>query len=292
MLSLAAVACGGDDDGGNDDGNATGTRTPATARAAGSVTAGASPIGGVTSTPDPDADPIESLAPADQTAIAADIEGGDPNLDPVLVATAPAVATGSSDPDTIAEPSGPPSGIRFLIDLNASAAGIQSSRDISVGDTIRVAIVAANTPLGSANGGMSAVQFTVNYETAKLFSPTISGGPSTDRNPALSVSTLGEGLPWQCLPAAEGDKDVEGGIDGDGNPANGEAFLSCFEIERGIAEGTFVIGIIEFQALASGTVDLTLTDTLAVDFLGLSIAACSFNESPVVPCDGATLNIR
>lgn len=293
MLALSVIAaCGGDADGGD----GTATHTVASTREPGS-SGSATPAGGVTSTPDPNAEPIENLSPGDQTALASDVTGGDPNLAPRIVATAPPVkpragTTPSVDPSAIAEPSGPPSGVRFLLDMNASEPGIQTDRDVNVGDTIRVAVVAANMPAGGNDGGMAAVQFTVNYDTSKLFAPTISNGPTTDRNPDLNTVVLGEDLAWQCLPAPEGDRDAEGGIDGDGNPLNGEAYLPCFTISRGIATGTFVIGVIEFQALASGEVDLTLTDTLSVNFLGLSIAACSPNEAPVVPCDGATLNIR
>ncbi len=292
VLSLAVTAaCGGDDD---DDGTVTGTRTVASTRASG-TSRPATAIGGATSTPDPQLGPIEDLSPQEQTAIAGDVSGGDPNLPPQIVATAPPVdsdGTPVADSTAIAEPSDPPSGTRFLIDMNATEPGIQTERDVNAGDTIRVAVVAANMPDDGADGGIAAVQFTVNYDATKLFSPSISGGPTTDRNPDLNTPALGEDLAWLCLPAPEGDKDDAGGIDGDGNPLNGQAYLSCFIISRGVTTGTFVIGVITFQALESGEVDLTLTDTLSVNFIGLTIAACSFNEFPEVPCDGATLNIR
>lgn len=295
MLSLAVIAAcgGGDDDGG--DGTVTGTRTAGSTRPAGSTTEGTRPVGGVTSTPDPDAEPPENLAPSLRTALAGEVQGGDPNLDPVIVATAPPVETDgepATDSAEIADPGSAPSGIRFLLDLNASEPGIQTQRDVNAGDTIRVAVVAANMPTDSPEGGISGIQFTLNYDTSKLFSPTIANGPTTDRNPDLNTAVLGEDLEWQCLPAPEGDKDVPGGVDGDGNPLNGEALLPCFTVMRGIATGTFVVGVVTFQALAPGEVELTLEEVMAIDVLGLIIGACAANELPVVPCDGATLNIR
>ena len=113
------------------------------------------------------------------------------------------------------------SGLQLIIDADASEPGIQSSRTVNAGDVFRVAVVAADV-----TEGIAAFNFYLNYNRAVAIAPSYTGGATTDRNPDLHEETMGAG--WSCLPAPEGDLDDAGGINGDGNPATGQALLSCF----------------------------------------------------------------
>lgn len=298
-LSLVAVACGGDDGDNGDDGTTTpgASRTVTrTGTASGTGTAASGSPGTATAVPS-----IGTITPEEATAIAAsgNIQGGSEDQPPVVVATVPPVAppanaTAVVDPTQIAPPDPQANDLRLIIDTDAAAAGIQSSRDVRPGDTIRVAVVLANAPPygGGAGGGVSAFQFTVNYDKTKIVAPTIAGGPAIDRNPDLNEPVLGEG--WTCLPAPEGDLDDPIGNQGDGNPATGEAMLSCFSPD-GTAGGTLVLGVVTFQAVATGSTELSLTDVVVGDTVGLEVARCESggNEGePIVPCVRATINVR
>jgi hypothetical protein len=97
-----------------------------------------------------------------------------------------------------------------------------------------------------------------------------------------------------CLPAPEGDLDDPIGNEGDGNPATGEALLSCFSGGDDV-EGTIVLGVVTFQAVAAGSTELSLKLVVVGDPFGTEIARCesSGNDGePIVPCDRATINVR
>jgi len=97
---------------------------------------------------------------------------------------------------------------------------------------------------------------------------------------------------WDCLPAPEGDLDDPGGIDGDGVPNTGEAFLSCFST-AGTTGGTVVLGVITFQAIASGSVNVALTHASVGDLVGVEIATCPGDTGPAkVPCNGGALTVN
>lgn len=315
-MSAFVVACGGDDD--DDDG--AGEATPG-----GSVTRTASGTGTprTTGTPSPDATPgtngdggengenggsepgepvdpggVQPETPEELTVVAGNpIFGGAEDATPVVVnpppaVTPPAGTTPAADPTAVADPSAPGGELRLIIDANASEPGIQSSREVNVGDTFRVGVVVANAQSYSNDNGVVAMQFDMNYDKTVIFAPTIAGGPSVDRNPDLNQAGLGAGE-WQCLPAAEGDKDDPGGMNGDGIPETGQAFLSCFTGTTG-AQGTFVFGVVEFTAIASGTVDLSLSLVVLGDSLAVSVGQCPGDpyEAPVIPCDGARITVR
>jgi hypothetical protein len=302
-LATFAAACGsGDDDGsgGSGDGTPQSTGTSnATASDATSVGVGTpsgTPAPGETTAPDgrPTLTPEEATAVAD----AGGITGGAEDAPPAVVVPPPAVSPPAgtqpvTDPATVADPAPPGGETRVIIDANASAPGIQSSREVNVGDVFRVGIVVANMPGHSNNQGMTALQFNVNYDKTKLFAASISGGPSVDRNPDLNQAALSGN--WMCLPAPEGDIDDPGGINGDGNPATGQAFLPCFTGQGG-AQGNFVFATLEFTAIASGTIDLELDLLIMGDSLAVPIGQCRYADDPAygpeIPCDGATITVR
>ena len=304
-LSALAVACGS---GGEDDDGSTGDGTPA-----GTVTARSSAGSTTTGTPAADGTPAPggtqpastpgnqaTLTPNDQTVVAEDndIFGGSEDQPPVVVNPPPQVSppagrTPTADPPTIADPAPAGGQLRVIVDTNASQPGIQTSREVNVGDKIRVGVVVANAPGYNNNAGVLAMQFDLNYDKTKLFAQTISGGSAEDRNPDLNQQGLG-GSEWQCLPAPEGDKDDPGGMNGDGNPATGQAFLSCFTTSTG-PQGSFVFGTIEFTAIASGTVGLRLQYLVIGDSLAVNVAQCpgdGYEGAPEVPCEGASITIR
>ncbi len=238
-----------------------------------------------------------TVADAEAT-LAADIPpevyGGDPHDPPHVIGNVPAPPAGASvDSRDIAAPNPPNNTRQLIIDMNASAPGIQSTRDVKVGDVIRVAIVVVDAPVYQNNtGGVSAVQFTLNYDRTKILAPTIEGGSSTDRNPDLNTNALDNNAQWACLPAAQGDLDDPNGIPGDGDPATGQAFLSCFTPGIGHESGTLVLATVEFHATATGTSTLSLTDTAITDVVGFGFNCEGDSADNLVPCQSATINVR
>lgn len=295
-----AAACGGDDNKGDDetptaDASASASRVARTPVPRGTGTPGAEATTAATpSDPNgPDglpgtADDIDQVDPG--------VSGGDPGSAPQVVATVPPVTPAAGvtpvvDPTEIAEPEAT-GALRLVIDLDASRAGIQSTRDVNVGDTIRVAIVAVDVPeLVNDLGGVSAFNFIVDYDKTKVVAPTLAGGPATQRNPMLNVTGLDAAANWDCLPAPEGDLDDVGGIEGDGNPLTGQAFLSCFTFVPSTASGTLVLGVTTFQVIASGQVNLSLSGVSLGDALGIEFAVCEGDAgAATVPCEDGTLN--
>lgn len=302
-LVVAAACGGGDDDNGDNE-------TPGSSASASASRAARTPAPRGTGTPEAGATgaatPFDPNGPDGLPGTADDIDeldpnvsGGDPGSAPQVVATVPPVTpapgvTPIVDPTEIAEPEAT-GALRLVVDLDASRAGIQSTRDVNVGDTIRAAVAIVNAPQRVDDlGGVTAFNFVVTYDKTKIVAPTIAGGPATQRNPAPNIADLGgEAAGWDCLPAPEGDLDDPGGIEGDGNPATGEAFLSCFAPGTGDQGGTIVLGIITFQVIASGSQQLTLSDVSVGDAVGVEFATCegATGASPVA-CEGATLNVR
>lgn len=297
-IALAAAAtfaaCGGDDDG--DDATPSGS---ATARTAGTPSA-SSTGGAATPGAAPTRDRLATLTADEMTAQADPVFGGSPDQTPVVVSTIPAVTpiagtTPVVDPTQVAPPDPQPSDLRLIVDADATRAGIQASREVNPGDTFRVAIVLAN--VGEETGGLSAVQFVLDYDRTKIVAPSISGGDATDRNPDLNVDGLGGAAAgWGCLPAPEGDLDDPEGANGDGNPATGQAFLSCFTVGAPNLMGDLVVAVITFQAIASGQPTLSVSDLVAANGLAIGWAACAGDAAiagtPIIPCDDATVTVR
>jgi hypothetical protein len=299
LTLLAACGGGGDDSNGS---SSTGTpgasvtaRRTGTAQPSGTGTAEAgTPAAQATTDPNgPDGVPDSGDEP-----VPVDIGGGDPNAQPEIVATVPPVTpkagiTPIVDPTEIAEPQ-VQGELHMVIDLDAATPGIQATRDVNVGDTIRVGVVIVNAPQHVNDlGGISAFNWVVNYDKTKIVAPTIAGGLATQRNPFANIAAVGGAAAnWDCLPAPEGDLDDPGGIDGDGDPNTGQAFLSCFST-AGVTGGTIVLGVVTFQAIAPGSVNLTLSQLSVGDLLGTEFATCPVDTGPAkVPCDGATLNVK
>jgi hypothetical protein len=261
--------------------------TPATGSAAASVTA--SDAG----TPLPAATP--SAAEATLTAgLDGEITGGDSSEPPHVVSTVPPPPPGTTpavDPTNVAPPQPAGDQLEFLVDVDASTPGIQSSRDIKPGDVFRVAVVLANAP-SDDDGRIAAFNFTLAYDKTKIVAPSISGGASTARNPAPNLDALGGADGWLCLPAPEGDLDDPGGIEGDGDPVTGQAFLSCFTTGANGGTGTIVLATVEFQAVAAGTSDLRLGD-VTVGNTTLELAHCEGDgATPAVPCVAGSVAVQ
>lgn len=322
-LGVLTAACGG----GGDDDDADSTPGVSASRTAGTITAGGTsaagsrtvvgeespsgdetrasgspsapgntPTGGSTggptggnSTPQPGgtANPVEATFAAEAGA---DIAGGDPSQPKEPVGDPPTPPPGASiDDDEIADPNPPQAGLQIILDMDATEEGIQSSRDVQVGDVIKVAVVAANLPAG----GIPAFNFNVDYDKTKIVAPSYTGGPSEDRNPDLNNNALGSG--WSCLPAPEGDLDDPGGIAGDGDPATGQAFLSCFVLGSG-GGGTTVLATIEFRVIAAGSSDLSINNVAITEGETFQqIAYCEGDpagDGQAVPCVGASVRVQ
>jgi hypothetical protein len=214
--------------------------------------------------------------------------GGNIDDPPRIVTDLPDPPAGASiDPNTIADPNVSTGGIEFIIDTNASQPGIQSSRDINVGDVINVAIVTTNVP----GTGLSSFNFVLDYDITKIVAPTINGGSSLARNPNANESGLGLTSGWVCSPPGpEGDRDEPGLVSGDGDPATGEAFISCYSTAAPSAMGTVVLATVQFQAVASGTTTLSLSETQTSEGSFNALAGCDLE--PIVPCRTATITVN
>lgn len=313
-LVVGACASGGDDDGDDASGHSAeqtssvGTPAPgvtanATADANASPargtpgaqtpsSAGNTPItGGGNGTPAPGSTPgpsgeFEATVAAEAGG---DIAGGDPSQPQQPVGDVPTPPPGATvDDDEIAPPNPPQSGMQVIVDMDATTAGIQPTRSVSVGDVIKVAIVGANLP----SDGIAAFNFSLDYDKTKVVAPSYTGGSSTDRNPDFNNEALGDG--WTCLPAPEGDVDDEGGINGDGNPATGSALLSCFIVGSG-GGGTLVMATVEFHAVAAGNASLSLNNVAIIDNASNPIAYCDGDTDTggaPVPCVDASMTVQ
>jgi hypothetical protein len=292
--SVFVQACGSDDNGGED---ATASVTTNAASSPGAGTDGTTAAG--SPSPAGTQAPQATLSPEEATAQANDVTGGGPDTPPQVISTIPAVSpiagtTPVVDPTEIAKAAPDSSALELAIDMNASEPGIQSARDVNPGDTFKVAIVAMNVPPNQGNtGGIAAFNFILHYDRTKLIAPTIVGGPATERNPDLNIDDLGGAAAgWDCLPAPEGDMDDPGGIDGDGDPATGQALLSCFTV-GGKESGTVTLATVTFTAIASGASNMTLSDFEIGDILGIGLAHCAGDvQEPFVPCREGAVNVR
>jgi hypothetical protein len=216
--------------------------------------------------------------------------GGSVDDPPRVVTDLPDPPPGAStDPNTIAPPNASASGVEFIVDTNASEPGIQTSRSINVGDTIRVGVVLTNVP----GEGLSSFNFILNYNRNTIVAPTVNGGSSLARNPDANEDGLGgPGPGFVCSPPGpEGDADEPGLVDGDGDPATGQAFISCFTTGQPAASGTVVLATVQFQAIAAGSTDLSFgeTDSSSGTFTGL--ASCGQPER-TVPCRTASITVN
>lgn len=226
------------------------------------------------------------------------IYGGDPTDPPTVITDLPdQPADASTDPTTVAAPEPDAGGVELIVDLNASEAGIQSTREIKVGDIVRVGLVIANVPPVSGGvGGLAAFDFVMRYDRTKIIAPTIVGGSSLDRNPDLNQAGLsGSSSNWACVPPApEGDMDDPGAATGDGDPATGQAYISCYwpSGESSYPSGHLVAATVIFQAVAPGTIVIDLQQANAYNSLAAAIASCGSEASVIVPCRNATLTVR
>lgn len=246
------------------------------------------------------ADPETPPTPSDEErAVNEEVDealtGGDPNSPPEVVTDLPPVPAGATiDPRTIAPPNATAGGIEWIVDLNASEPGIQTSRSVKVGDVVRVGIVVTNLPGGS--DALSAFGMAVGYDYTKIIAPSIEGGSALARNPDFNEAALG-GAPsgWQCMPPGPtGDGDEPGTYEGDGDPATGQAFIGCFTAgDSSTASGTIVLAVLQFQAVATGTSTIEVLDHSQTGLWGgggfAAIGGCGGEVS--VPCRSASITV-
>jgi hypothetical protein len=232
----------------------------------------------------------EEVAFANDPNIDPDQVGGNPSDPPRVVTDLPDPPSGAAiDPDTIAPPNATAAGVEFIIDANASEPGIQSARTVNVGDVIRVGVVLANVPAE----GVSAFNFRLIYNTNALIAPTINGGSTLGRNPDMNEAALGGAAAgWLCMPPApEGHADEPGLWEGDGDPATGEAVITCYAPVPTNATGTQVLAVVTFQAVGAGTSQLSLVETAAFDSSYSQVGACE-GAPPVVTCGTAAVTVN
>jgi hypothetical protein len=306
------AACDGDDGDGESDATTSaaatrraGTASPSASRTAGTPGAdGTASPGGTSVAPDPNAPPSDPNAPpADPNAPPADpnappvdpsdpaLTGGDPNAPPEVVNAPTPPPQAEIDPTIVAPPEANISGIEFLVDLDASEPGIQSTRSVDAGDVIRVAVVLANVP----SGGVGAFNFRLIYDNAIAVAPSIEGGPTTDRNPDMNDGALGgEDRGWACAPPAPvGDMArASGSTYGDDV---GDAFLSCYSGTGGAenATGDVALATVELRTVAGGSTAVRLENVALYDPGITQVGGCPPNApEPIVPCREATLTVN
>lgn len=138
-------------------------------------------------------------------------------------------------------------------------------------------------------GGVAAFNFDLVYDRGVVVAPTYGGGSATERNPDLVPAAES----WLCIPAPEGDLDDPVGLDGDGDPARGQAFLSCFAADAAL-QGTQVLAAIEFVAVASGTTELQLAQVAVGNSYAIAIGRCigDGGDGQEIPCPASTLTVR
>lgn len=285
----------------------SGATTPAPADATSSApasadaTSSAAPAADASIAAPGSADGLSDFEATVASGASADIAGGAPSDPPRVVVPVPAVtpAPGTTpvvDPTQFAAPVADGSDLALVVDADAASDGDQSSRTVRAGDVFKVAVVIQNVPPSANNiGGVSAFNFELDYDKTRIVAPTVQGGPSTQRNPDLNVPALGGvDAGWTCLPAPEGDLDDPGGINGDGDPATGQAFLSCFTPGKGQASGTLVLAIVTFTAIAPGSTTLSLRNVDVSDPLGITLGSCTGDpgDGPFIPCRQATVNVQ
>lgn len=253
---------------------------------------GTTPAPGSSPLPGTGQDGADPVTEADATlAAAADpsISGGDPTKPQETVGNVPDPPAGATiDSKTIATVDVSDPDVQVLIDLDASRPGVQSSRDVKVGDVIRVGVIVLNAP------SITALGFDLNYDKAKMVAPTIINGPSTDRNPDLNLASLGgPEAGWVCSPSPIGDRD-ETDTSGDGDPSTGQAFLGCYTGGAGGDGGSVVMATTEFRVTGKGTAQFSLSGVSVYDRSYSIIARCDGDPGggDPVPCRTATLNIQ
>lgn len=246
------------------------------------------------------ADPDVAPTPSDDERAVSDevpdeLAGGNANDPAEVVTDLPPVPPGATiDPLTIAPPNATAGGIEWIVDLNASEPGIQTSRSVKVGDVVRVGIVVTNLPGGG--DALSAFGIALGYDYTKIIAPSIEGGSALARNPDFNEAALG-GAPsgWQCTPPGPtGDGDEPGTYEGDGDPATGQAFIGCFTAgDSSTASGTLVLAVVQFQAVATGTSTIEMLDHSQTGLWGgggfTAIGGCGGEVS--VPCRSASITV-
>jgi hypothetical protein len=86
--------------------------------------------------------------------------------------------------------------------------------------------------------------------------------------------------------------DAPGGIEGDGVPASGQAFASCFTLGDAAAGGTHTLATITFTATTPGESVLSFSAATIAGATGEEYAHCAgAPDGPVVRCLAATITV-
>jgi hypothetical protein len=168
--------------------------------------------------------------------------------------------------------------VSLVLDLDPSAPGIQSTREVAPGDSFAVDVIAEGVPQGSP---VAALQFNLVYDDTVILAPEVPDeGNALDDNPDANQEALGP-KGWDCsvFGAAfpQGDKDPVSG------PGHGEAFIACLNpVGPYPATGNVTLATVRFNVVgSSGQSTLQLEEAVVDEENGSELGTCN----PVVYLD-------
>lgn len=133
----------------------------------------------------------------------------------------------------------------MVVDTDAGEPGTQAAREVRVGDTFTIGVVAHDV---APAPGAGTFQFTLLYDPDVLEAEV--------PFPARSISERH----WECGPPAASARLPEDHPFGDENEGTADAFLACIppRLEGESLSGTVVLGGVRFTAIARGDSELVL----------------------------------
>lgn len=176
-------------------------------------------------------------------------------------------------------PAGSTAAVR--VDANPGAAGIQTSRSVS-GEPFSVDVVVSGV------SDLSAFNFDLEYNQAVLSAPSVTFGPSVDRNPNANEGALqASGRAFTCTPP-----DPQGGVTSGTLRAARISCTSTGEVPGIDATAATVVATVTFNIVANATNSpVTLKNANVFDYKIAEKASCGPVVSVTATCAGATLTV-
>ncbi|HET6615030.1 MAG TPA: cohesin domain-containing protein, partial [Dehalococcoidia bacterium] len=227
----------------------------------------------VTDTPTETATPTVTDTPT-ETATATETATETPTETATATETSTPTATPAPvDQQACVQETGGTTTTCLVVDADAGTIGEQASANIPSSGTFTVDLVARDVPAG--NGLFS-------FETTLLYDASILSA-------AAPTSTLA-GFDCSLAPASGDLVDTDPAADGD--PATGDAFISCFNATASPApDGTIVLASIEFTVIGSGTSSLTPFHARISDTAVSELVSCNpVNLEPGAGCLDASVS--
>ena len=162
--------------------------------------------------------------------------------------------------------------VSLKLDLDPAAPGIQSTRELALGTSFAVDVVAEGIPEDRPVG---AFQFYLVYDDTAILAPEVSDdGTALDDNPDADQGALGT-KGWDCSVFGSafpvGDKDEASG------PGHGRAFIGCLNpLGPFSATGSLTLATVRLNVVgSSGESDLHLEEAVVGDGEGAELGSCN-----------------